>query len=388
MVLTDEGPGFAIYYQDIRPALIRTIPPGAPRFRGRVINGNYVTGDAFVYTKSCFGKPFPYHVSGAIHDGIIDLRGPAAVVDPHSCTIVGLRGNSDNAHVVFAELAPQPRPPVAPPGPGPEPQPQPDNSLELRASNEKRCQSEDANDRLAGCTAIIDAQGKDYKVTLADAYDGRCRSYNDQQMFDRAVQDCKTAIARNSKNKYAYNHLGAGLTGQGDIKGALAAYSTSIDLDPNWIYSRLARGRIYTDMGEKDKAKKNFDKVISVDQFNQQANDALGTLQVDSPTLRDARLFLDDAKLFVSALNQAPDSISQIANAAVDLEVASKAFNDAAASRAKSRLADLLVPQPEFQDFMNGRQEDRNRTNKEILVTAINKSTIQHACADNYVKVT
>jgi hypothetical protein len=38
-------------------------------------------------------------------------------------------------------------------------------------------------------------------------------------------------------------------------------------------------------------------------------------LTVDA--LRDARLFLDDAKLFVSALNQAPDSISQIANAAL-----------------------------------------------------------------------
>ena len=110
MVLTDEGPNFAIYYQDIRPALIRTIPPGAPRFRGRIVNGNSVSGDAFAYTKFCFGKPFPYHVSGMIHDGIIDLYGPAAVVDPHSCTIVGLRANSDNAHVVFAELAPPPPP--------------------------------------------------------------------------------------------------------------------------------------------------------------------------------------------------------------------------------------------------------------------------------------
>jgi hypothetical protein len=115
MVLTDEGPAVAIYYQDIRPALIRTIPPGAPRFRGRIVNGNYVIGDAFVYTKFCFGKSFPYHVSGVIHDGIIDLHGPAAVVDPNSCSIVGLRADSDNAHVVFAALAPPPPVIVAPP---------------------------------------------------------------------------------------------------------------------------------------------------------------------------------------------------------------------------------------------------------------------------------
>ena len=123
MVLTDEGPGFAIYYQDIRPALIRTIPPGAPRFQGRIVNGNSVIGNAFAYTKFCFGKPFPYHVSGVIHDGIIDLHGPAAVVDPRSCTIVGLRANSDNAHVVFAELGPPPPRPAPPPAVVPPPAP-------------------------------------------------------------------------------------------------------------------------------------------------------------------------------------------------------------------------------------------------------------------------
>ena len=205
-------------------------------------------------------------------------------------------------------------------------------------------------------------------------------------MYDRAVQDCKSAIVRNSRHKYAYNNLGAALTGIGDLKSALAAYSTSIDLDPNWIYSRLARGRIYADMGEKDKAKGDFDKVLSVDPSNQQAKDALALLQVDSQTLMDARLFLDDAKQFVSELKQAPDTISQIVNAAVELEVALNGFNDAAASRAKARLTDLLMPLPGFQDFVNGRQEDRNRANKERLMMAIEKSTIQHACADNYVK--
>jgi hypothetical protein len=180
--------------------------------------------------------------------------------------------------------------------------------------------------------------------------------------------------------------LGAALTGQGDIKGALAAYSTSIDLDQNWIYSHLARGRIYADMGEKDKAKIDFDKVLSIDPSTQPAKDALSTLQVVSPKLIDARLYLEDAKQFVSELKQAPDSISQIANAAVDLEVAIKGFDDAAAARAKSRLADLLVQLPGFQDFMNERQQDRNRANQERLATAIEKSTTLHACADNYVK--
>ena len=194
-------------------------------------------------------------------------------------------------------------------GPSSKPQSQTDDGPEVRASNEKRCQSEDPNDRLAGCTAIIDAQGKGYKVALADAYDGRCRSYNDQHAYDRAAQDCKAAVARNSRNKYAYNNLGAALTGQGDIRGALAAYSTSIDIDPNWTYSHLARGRIYADMKEKSKAKIDFDKVLSVDPSNQQAKEALATLQVVSPKLLDARVYLEDSKQFVSELKQVPNSI-------------------------------------------------------------------------------
>jgi tetratricopeptide (TPR) repeat protein len=268
----------------------------------------------------------------------------------------------------------------------PEPKPSPDDSAETRALNEQRCQSDDANARLTGCTAIIDARGKGYRVALADAYDGRCRSYNEQRMYDRAVQDCKAAIDRNSRNKYAYNNLGAAFAGLGDTKGALAAYSSSTDLDQNWIYPRLDRGRIYADMGEKDKAKNDFDKVLSIDPSNQQAKDALALIQVDSPTLIDARLFLEDAKQFVSESKQAPESISQIVNAAVDLEVALKGFNEPAASRAKTRLTALLVPLPGFQEFVNGRQEDRNRANKERLMTVIEKSTIQHVCADNYVK--
>ena len=240
--------------------------------------------------------------------------------------------------------------PAATPGASSGPQSLPDDSPQVRASNEQRCQSEDTAGRLTGCTAIIDAQGKGYKVALADAYDGRCRSYNDQHMYDRAAQDCKAAIARNSRHKYAYNNLGAALTGLGDLKSSLAAYSTSIDLDPNWIYSRLARGRIYADMGAKDQAKRDFDKALSVDPSNQQAKDALALLQVDSQTLTDARQFLDDAKQFVSELKQAPNSISQIVNAAVELEVALNGFNDAAASRAKARLTDLLAPLSGFQD--------------------------------------
>ena len=70
---------------------------------------------------------------------------------------------------------------------------------------------------------------------MADAYDGRCRSYTDEQQYRRAAEDCKAAIARNPRHKYARNNLGEALIGLGEFQKAFEEFSTSIDLDPNWI---------------------------------------------------------------------------------------------------------------------------------------------------------
>jgi tetratricopeptide (TPR) repeat protein len=164
------------------------------------------------------------------------------------------------------------------------------------------------------------------------------------------------------------------LIGLGEVLKALEAFSTSIDLNPNWIYSYLGRGHAYADRGEKEKAKKDFDKVLSIDPTNQQAKDALASLQVDSPTLEDARLYLDDAKQFVSELNQAPASISQIAAAAAELEIALIGFNDGATLQARVHLTDLLVPLTGFQEFLKRRQEDRGRATRDRLVEASEES--------------
>lgn len=107
MRLTYANGDFGVYYEGIRPGLRQTIPPGAPRFEGRRI-GNQIVGNAFVHTKYCPGRSFPYHVSGIVYDeAVINLYGPAAVVDPNSCSIVGYAPNSDNARVVFRLVQPE-----------------------------------------------------------------------------------------------------------------------------------------------------------------------------------------------------------------------------------------------------------------------------------------
>jgi hypothetical protein len=130
-----NGNGFGVYYDAIRPGLIQTIPPGAPRFEGRDIGGGRIVGTAYVYTKYCFGIPFPYHVEGVAYNGTIELFGPAAVVDPYSCTIVGYRPDSDNAHIVFRAVRPEV---VVIPAPIPVPVPNGDLSPDEQAEELQR----------------------------------------------------------------------------------------------------------------------------------------------------------------------------------------------------------------------------------------------------------
>jgi Putative peptidoglycan binding domain/Tetratricopeptide repeat len=282
--------------------------------------------------------------------------------------------------------------PLSPPNAQTQPAPPTADTIDVQTSQltvaeaEQQCQSEDTNRRLAACTAIINAKGKGFNVTVVDAYDGRCRSYNDQQLYRRAVEDCNAAIARNPRHKYAYNNLAVALIGLGDTQKGLAAYSTSIELNPNWIYSYLGRGRAYWDIEEREKAKNDFDKVLSIDSNNEQAKVALASLQVDSPILRDVRLFLQDAKQFVSELNQAPASISQIATAAADLEIAIKGFNDASAFRARAHLADLLIQLDRFEDFLRERREDRDRVVRERFARASADGTSKLLCINDYIK--
>jgi hypothetical protein len=102
--------------------------------------------------------------------------------------------------------------------------------------------------------------------------------------------------------------------------------------------------------------------------------------------LEDARIFLNDAKQFVSELNQAPLSISQIASTAAELEIALSGFNDGATLQAKVHLAELLVPLTGFQEFIKRMQEDRDQQNKYRLADASESSAKKLTCIDNYVK--
>jgi tetratricopeptide (TPR) repeat protein len=229
----------------------------------------------------------------------------------------------------------------------------PDPSIAQAASD---CQSNDANQRLQGCTAIINAKGKGYRVALPDAYDGRCRSYNELGQYQRAVDDCKAAIAINSRHPYAYNNLGGALLGLGDPKGAITAYSTSFELKPDFIYSYFGRARGFTQIENKESAKRDYQQILRLDPGNQAAKVELAALRIETDAIKEARVFLDDGQACLAKQTptptSTPSSIPQIATAAAELQLAITQFDEAGVIDAQKRLKDLVTQIPGFSECL------------------------------------
>src|ERR1700730_16657016 len=59
----------------------------------------------------------------------------------------------------------------------------------------KQCESHDANERIVGCTVVINAKGFGSKFELETAYDARCWAFNDLQQYERGLADCKAAVS-------------------------------------------------------------------------------------------------------------------------------------------------------------------------------------------------
>ena len=145
----------------------------------------------------------------------------------------------------------------------------------------KQCNSHDANERLIGCTVVINAKGFGSKFELATAYDGRCWAFNDLQQFERGLADCKTAITLAPQYYYGHLNLGSSLVGLGKISEAITEYTKAIELKPNLTHAYWGRGTAFATLGNKDLARKDFEYVLSIQPTNEEAKQAIAAL--DSP---------------------------------------------------------------------------------------------------------
>jgi tetratricopeptide (TPR) repeat protein len=120
----------------------------------------------------------------------------------------------------------------------------------------RQCESGNSNQRLVGCTIVIDAKGFGSKFELATALDARGRAFNDLQQYERGLADCKASIALQPRYSYAYLNLGTSLVGLGDLPNGIAEFTKAIELKPNLIHSYLGRARALAALGTKNSQKK------------------------------------------------------------------------------------------------------------------------------------
>ena len=275
-----------------------------------------------------------------------------------------------------------------------------------------QCQSSDAELRLIGCTAVIDKKGKGISSTiaLADALDGRCWAYNDLGQYERGLADCNASITINPRRYFAYNTLGNSLLGLGDTAKAIAAFTKSIELKSDFAYSHVGRARAFVASGNSQMARKDFEYALTLDPTNQTAKEGIADLDnppvvagpaspvmptpiatpkitqpKETKTLREARVFLEDAQKFI-ALQQAVPGISAIATEAASLTIALSKFDETGAVQSMAHLSALLMPISGFDEFEKQQQADRHREEARQLAEASSEGDKNLYFIDRYLR--
>ena len=82
--------------------------------------------------------------------------------------------------------------------------------------------------------------------------------------------------------------------------------------------------------------------------------------RIDTVRLKEARIFLEDTKIFISQQRSVP-AISEIAEEAANLQMALNQFDERGTVESKQKLDTLLRPIPGFTEFEQQQQTDRNR---------------------------
>jgi tetratricopeptide (TPR) repeat protein len=133
----------------------------------------------------------------------------------------------------------------------------------------KECQSQQSDQALKACTAIIDAKSEP-APKLAQAYNMRALAYQRMGQPDKAIADFGQAIqlmkdAGKSGFELAFIYFMRANThrAKGDLEQAIADHSESIRVAPGWDKSYNDRGAIYFQKGDFPRALDDISKVIS-----------------------------------------------------------------------------------------------------------------------------
>lgn len=132
------------------------------------------------------------------------------------------------------------------------------------------CNSNTPDYIIDGCTKLIDG-GKTSDDALAVAYFNRANALDDKGDHDAAIADYTASIKL--KPDYVDTYLNRGLAYQDkkDYKKAIADFNRAIALKPDFARAFYARGRAYEDQGDLKQAMASYEEATKL----APANDAV-----------------------------------------------------------------------------------------------------------------
>ncbi len=115
--------------------------------------------------------------------------------------------------------------------------------------------------RIAGCTALIDAAGTKPE-DLAVARFNRGDANLEQNRTEQAIQDYSAAIALKPDFEQALNNRANAYDDAGQQDLALHDYDEALRIDPSFAMAFSNRGLLYDERGEHDRAIQDYDQAL------------------------------------------------------------------------------------------------------------------------------
>jgi lipoprotein NlpI len=120
-----------------------------------------------------------------------------------------------------------------------------------------------ADERLAACTAAIEAAAGDWR-SLAAAYAVRARVYLARKDFDHAIADYSQIIKYDPQNRYVYAHRGRAYAYNEDFDRAIADFGEEIRIEPTNEAVYVDRAVAYHRSGRISSAMSDYDHAIGL----------------------------------------------------------------------------------------------------------------------------
>jgi len=140
--------------------------------------------------------------------------------------------------------------------------------IDQRLKNIELCNAperETLDDRIKGCTALINSPRKEPNLVLAIAHNNRANAYSEKGDYERAIRDYDLAIQLNPNYAKPYNNRGVVYQKKGEYDRAIKDFDEAIKLTPDYAYAFANRAETYQIKHDYKRALQDYDNAIRID---------------------------------------------------------------------------------------------------------------------------